>query len=57
MAYNPTNDATAGFISHEAAALLKLLATKHKRSKRGQLESLIEEAARMEEITLAKDTR
>lgn len=45
MGYNPTNDASAGYISHKHKALLQRLSEAHKRKLRAELEYLIEQAA------------
>ncbi len=46
MAYNPQTDVSAGYISPEHQELLQRLRKAHKRTKRGELETIIEEAAK-----------
>ena len=45
MAYNKDKDVTAGYISHEHQEMLEQLMEAHKRTKRAELEWLIEQAA------------
>lgn len=44
MAYNSDKDITAGYISPLHQDLLEQLKTSHKRTKRGELEQIIEQA-------------
>lgn len=50
MAYNKINDTSAGYISPAHQKLLQALKTAHKRTKRGEVEFLIEQAAKQEGI-------
>lgn len=52
MAYNPKTDVSAGYISPKHQELLQALKLAHKRTKRGELETIIEEAAKKAHINL-----